>query len=80
MAKIAHCIVKYCRRRLPPRLHPHTICEDCWFLDDDVSKEKRRIDEMSPKHKARYNLLLQNLSKFYGPFLPVNQISIGIKK
>lgn len=48
--------------------------------DNDVNKEKLRIDALQPEDIQTHNLVLQKLSKFYGSFLAVNQLSIGIKK
>lgn len=49
-------------------------------IDDDVNEEKRRVKGMTLNDLETNNLVLQSLSKFYGKFLAVNQISIGIKR
>lgn len=49
-------------------------------IDDDVNAEKRRVNAMNSDDLQTNNLALQNLSKFYGKFLAVNQICIGIKR
>lgn len=48
--------------------------------DDDVIAEKQKVNAMTDLDLITNNLVLQNLSKFYGKFLAVNQISIGIKQ
>lgn len=50
------------------------------YLDADVLHEKQRIDAMPLDEIKSYNLVLQQVSKFYGRFLAVNQISIGIQQ
>lgn len=51
--------------------------------DVDVYNEKQRINAMSDHSRADYdedNLILKEVSKFYGSFLAVNQISVGVKQ
>lgn len=43
-------------------------------------KEKLRVENMSPEEKASKNLVLDNLSKYYGPFLAVNQVSLCVEE
>ncbi|XP_032295539.1 phospholipid-transporting ATPase ABCA3 isoform X3 [Drosophila virilis] len=49
-------------------------------MDDDVLKEKLRVENMSPEEKAAKNLVLDNLVKYYGPFLAVNQVSLCVEE
>lgn len=49
-------------------------------IDDDVSGEKRRVDAMNPLDLETHNLVLRRLTKYYGSFLAVDQLSIGIKQ
>lgn len=49
-------------------------------IDDDVKEEKEKVDTMSSQDLQVNNLVLQNLSKFYGKFLAVNQISVAVKR
>lgn len=49
-------------------------------IDDDVLDEKRKVNLMPMNEIQSHSLILQSLSKFYGKFLAVNQISIGIKR
>lgn len=68
---VIYCVMKCCRRKPPKLLET---------IDDDVSEEKRRIDTMSKEEKKAHSLVLHNLTKFFGTFLAVNQISVGIEK
>lgn len=47
-------------------------------IDIDVDNEKRKVKNMSVADLQARNLVLKSLSKFYGQFLAVNQISIAI--
>lgn len=49
-------------------------------IDNDVDDEKKRVKQMTSTDLEVNNLVMQSLSKFYGNFLAVNQISIGIKR
>lgn len=49
-------------------------------IDMDVDNEKKRVKQMTSTDLRAHNLVLQNLSKYYGKFLAVNQLSIGIKR
>lgn len=49
-------------------------------LDADVREVKERVNAMTTKELAEQNLVLQNVSKFYGGFLAVNQVSLEIKQ
>lgn len=60
-------------RKLPPMSENNHI-------DDDVNDEKRKVNGMTKNDLYANSLVLQSLSKFYGKFLAVNQISIGIKR
>ncbi|XP_055298016.1 phospholipid-transporting ATPase ABCA3-like isoform X5 [Sitodiplosis mosellana] len=60
-------------RKLPP------IAEDDQ-IDDDVNKEKQIVNGMNVNDIEANSLVLKSLSKFYGKFLAVNQISIAIKR
>lgn len=61
------------KRKLPP-----VAVED--VINRDVEEEKKRVEQMTMADLQTNNLVLQRLSKFYGSFLAVNQISIGIKE
>lgn len=50
------------------------------FLDDDVLAEKQRLNRMPMDEIKSHNLLMKQVSKFYGSFLAVNQISVAIKE
>lgn len=49
-------------------------------IDDDVIEEKKKVDAMSSQDLHVNNLVLRKLTKFYGRFLAVNQISVGVKR
>lgn len=49
-------------------------------LDDDVKEIKERLNAMTISELREQNLILRNVSKFYGNFLAVNQVSLEIKR
>jgi ATP-binding cassette subfamily A (ABC1) protein 3 len=49
-------------------------------VDTDVKAEKERVTAMTKDDLKANNLVLNQVSKFYGKFLAVNQISIGIEQ
>uniref|UniRef100_W8AEW5 ATP-binding cassette sub-family A member 3 n=1 Tax=Ceratitis capitata TaxID=7213 RepID=W8AEW5_CERCA len=53
--------------------------EDSYF-DDDVANEKERILKMSSDQIANQNLVLNGVTKYYGKFLAVNQVSLCVKE
>lgn len=48
--------------------------------DDDVLREKERIDRMGLKELKSETMAMQNVSKFYGSHCAVNKTSIAIKR
>lgn len=60
-----------------PRKYPY---QNPNTIDDDVNGEKERIDSMSIQELQSETMAMQNVSKFYGQFCAVNQISIAIKR
>lgn len=72
-AGLFYFIGSFFERKLPPMSQNGEI-------DDDVNDEKRRVNGMTLNDLQINNLVLQSLSKFYGKFLAVNQISIGINR
>lgn len=70
---VFYYIYGFFQRKLPP-----TSVEG--EVDDDVEEEKKRVQQMTTPDLETNNLVLRSLSKFYGEFLAVNQISIGIKR
>lgn len=72
-AGLVYFILSFFERKLPPMSQNGQI-------DDDVNAEKRRVNGMTLSDLDTNNLVLQSLSKFYGKFLAVNQISIGINR
>ncbi|XP_053951058.1 phospholipid-transporting ATPase ABCA3 [Anastrepha ludens] len=53
--------------------------EDGYF-DDDVDNEKNRILKMTNDQLANQNLVLNGVTKYYGKFLAVNQVSLCVKE
>lgn len=70
---LTYYIRSFFERKLPPM----TVNGE---LDNDVDDEKKRVKQMTMADLRANNLVLQSLSKFYGKFLAVNQISIGIRR
>lgn len=49
-------------------------------IDADVLEEKKRVDSLiSSKEFASHNLILQNLTRFYGNFVAVNRLSLAVQ-
>lgn len=72
-AGFIYYIRSFFERKLPPEAEEGTF-------DNDVNNEKLKVNSMNYNDLLTNNLVLRNLSKFYGNFLAVNQISIGIKQ
>lgn len=66
-------ILRLCRRKFSPEISNEDV-------DDDVLQEKHRLNTMSTSEITAHNLLVRQLSKFYGNFLAVNQISVAVKE
>uniref|UniRef100_A0A8W7P6N4 ABC transporter domain-containing protein n=1 Tax=Anopheles coluzzii TaxID=1518534 RepID=A0A8W7P6N4_ANOCL len=47
--------------------------------DDDVLEEKRRVKSLSDGELANKNLVASDLTKYYGKFLAVNQLSVSVE-
>lgn len=62
----------FCRRQ-PPLLSNESI-------DNDVNEEKKIVNAMQSNDLQANNLVLRDLSKFYGSFLAVNQLSVRVKR
>lgn len=50
------------------------------LIDDDVLAIKERVNAMTLSELREPNLVMQNVSKFYGSFVAVNQVSLEIKQ
>ena len=55
------------------------VADNSEELDGDVKQEKEMVNYMSAGDFSDYNLVMQNVTKFYGEFLAVNQLCTGIK-
>lgn len=62
---------------LIPRTYPYQNHDN---VDNDVRIEKERIDQMTIQELKSETMVMQNVSKFYGQFCAVNQISVAVKK
>lgn len=60
-----------------PKSYPH---ENPETMDSDVNEEKVRIGHMSVSELKTETMVMQNVSKFYGQFCAVNQVSLSIKR
>uniref|UniRef100_A0AAG5D3R1 ABC transporter domain-containing protein n=1 Tax=Anopheles atroparvus TaxID=41427 RepID=A0AAG5D3R1_ANOAO len=69
-------MVQWVRRSKPVAVDSFTSHDA--ELDSDVLEEKRRIQNLSRADLDKHNLLLQDVSKYYGDFQAVNKLSIGI--
>jgi hypothetical protein len=49
-------------------------------IDSDVLAEIERVDSMTELESSNSNLVVKNLSKLYGNFLAVNQLSFSIEQ
>jgi ATP-binding cassette, subfamily A (ABC1), member 3 len=47
-------------------------------MDDDVQREKEKISKMEHREIENKNLVLKDMTKYYGSFLAVNQISLSV--
>lgn len=43
-------------------------------------EEKKKLRMFGPYYIAKNNLVIKDLSKFYGNFMAVNQLSVGVDK
>ncbi|KAM7349571.1 ATP binding cassette subfamily A member 3 isoform 2-T3 [Cochliomyia hominivorax] len=71
---ISEIIYKIKQRSFKPPPPP----EDGYF-DEDVDQEKQRITNMTENEIAATNLVLDRVTKYYGKFLAVNQVSLCVK-
>ncbi|XP_034485231.1 ATP-binding cassette sub-family A member 3-like isoform X4 [Drosophila innubila] len=49
-------------------------------VDEDVQRERQRIFNMKPHEVAAKNLVLDRVSKYYGSYLAVNQVSLCVEE
>ncbi|XP_037937451.1 ATP-binding cassette sub-family A member 3 isoform X2 [Teleopsis dalmanni] len=50
------------------------------YLDEDVDNERQRILALRSEELVEQNLVLDRVTKYYGKFLAVNQISLCVKQ
>lgn len=50
------------------------------YFEDDVEKERKRILAMTDNEIETKNLVLDRVTKYYGKFRAVNEVSICVKE
>lgn len=73
---IEYCHFHKCFSCPSPQLPPSAMA----YNDNDVNEEKQNVGAMSLEDLKTYNVVLRNMSKFYGRFLAVNRISVRISR
>lgn len=48
------------------------------FVDSDVAVEKEKVRRYTEYISAKDNLVLKDFTKFYGNFMAVNQLCVGV--
>lgn len=76
---IENGVIRMIKQTIFPHIKRHHP-NDNSVIDDDVLREKERIDRMSQKELKSETLAMQNVSKFYGSLCAVNKTSIAIKR
>ncbi|XP_055326120.1 phospholipid-transporting ATPase ABCA3-like, partial [Sitodiplosis mosellana] len=75
--RIISTIRHYIRR---PSSQPSPLLLVSNAIDGDVINEKNKVNAMTRENLQAHNLVLQNLTKFYGDFLAVKGISVAVKR
>ena len=75
--RIISIIKRYIRR---PSEKPSPLLFVSNAIDCDVINEKNKVESMTPQDLKTNNLIIKNLTKFYGDFLAVKGISVAVKK
>lgn len=70
IASIIYKIRNICTSKFQPKLND--------AIDSDVLDEKYRVQAMSKIEIESHSLVLKNMVKMYGPFLAVNELSVGV--
>lgn len=71
--RLLHKLFYKCSRKSPTiNLRPN--------MDQDVSIEIEKVSQLDDESMARYSLVLQNLTKFYGSFLAVKKICLAVRQ
>lgn len=58
---------------------PALLPTDEYKIDSDVKLEKAIISNMTKDQMKQYSLVVKDMSKFYGKYLAVNQLSVSVK-
>lgn len=72
VAAIIYFLRTCCQRKQPIDLN------DTGRIDSDVQDEKTKVAEMTKTDIECHNLVLKDMSKLYGEFLAVNQMSVKV--
>ena len=72
--RVFHRLFYMCKRTPHQRMLP----DDGTGVDSDVMEEKFRVRNMNYNQLRANNLLVRNMSKYYGSFLAVNDICVGV--
>lgn len=76
---IEHGVIRMIKQVIFPHIQRRYPNDDS-VVDDDVLREKERIDRMSQNELKAETLAMQNVSKFYGSLCAVNKTSIALKR
>lgn len=63
-----------------PRRAKIVPMDDLVDVDDDVLAEKEQINRMTDDELRSQAIVMKNVSKFYGIFCAIKQISLSIKR
>lgn len=63
-----------------PRRAKIVPMDDLVDVDDDVQAEKEQINNMTDDELRSQAIVMKNVSKFYGKFCAIKQISLSIKR
>lgn len=75
--RMFHRMLYKCKRSPAQALSPTTGLDGA-VVDSDVMEEKNRIENMSNNEIRANNLVVRNMTKFYGKFRAVNDICVGV--
>lgn len=74
--RLFHSLFYICKRN--PKGQAAMPIQDGTAEDSDVLEEKYRVRNMNYNQIRSNNLVVKNISKYYGNFLAVNQICVGV--
>lgn len=56
------------------------VADSSTSTDSDVISENKKIADISEDNRREYNLLVQNVTKFYGSFCAVKKLNVGVRQ